>query len=339
MRRRTAIFLFSLPLLLTLSCTHKELCIGHNHSARVRVETDWSEFTKEAPTGMSVHIYGTDGAEVKSALSNNTSFVDFELTPGTYSALVFNQSPSEFGSLKFEGLDALDRAAVLAENTKSMWFKADESGEPIICQPEWFGTNVQGGLVVDRKMIGASAQARQTRGNGFPEGNILARLVPQNIIYTITVTVRIHGIQNLKAARGSLSGLAAGYLPGQGHTATKTGTELLEEWSLTRDPGDPTEGYITAEITAFGLPYGHKALPQENVFSLSLLLVDNKTKLDYSFPSGDRFSGDGDKELHLELHEEIAEPLPDVKPEDGSEGGFDANVDDWGDEEIVDIPI
>ena len=320
------------------SCTHKELCFGHHHTARVRVLADWSGFTVEQPTGMSVHIYDEDGDEVKSSLSNNTEFTDFELEPGGYEAVVFNQSPSEFGSVRFEDLNRLDQASVWADYTKSLWFKAD-ADEPVICQPEWVGTDMRGGLAVDMNMMATSPEARRTRSESFPQENVLARLTPENIIYTITITVRIYGIHNLKAARGSLSGLSAGYFLGKEQPASETGTELLEEWTVTRDDSDPTKGFLKAEITSFGLPYGHQAQPQDNVFKLSLLLVDNKTKLDYIFPVGDRFKGDADRELHLELSEEIADRLPDVKPENGSAGGFDASVDDWGDEEIIDIPI
>lgn len=95
------------------SCTHKELCFGHHHTARVMVLTDWSGFTVEQPTGMSVHIYDEDGDEVRSSLSNNTEFTDFELEPGGYEAVVFNQSPSEFGSVRFEELGRLDQASVV----------------------------------------------------------------------------------------------------------------------------------------------------------------------------------------------------------------------------------
>ena len=39
---------------------------------------------------------------------------------------------------------------------------------------------------------------------------------------------------------------------------------------------------------------------------------------------------DGKLVLYLEL--DLPDPLPDVKPEGGSSSGFDATVEDWGDE-------
>ena len=34
-------------LMLLVSCNHKELCYSHPHTAKVRVNVDWSEFVEE----------------------------------------------------------------------------------------------------------------------------------------------------------------------------------------------------------------------------------------------------------------------------------------------------
>ena len=48
-----------------------------------------------------------------------------------------------------------------------------------------------------------------------------------------------------------------------------------------------------------------------------------------------------DDTAHLTLHLEIQlpEPLPDVKPEGGQGGGFDATVNDWGEEIDIAVPV
>lgn len=321
-----------------MSCTHKELCSSHHHTARVRICTDWSSFTVEQPTGMSVNVYGEDGSVARKLLSNTLTHVDAELVPGKYNALVFNQSPSEFGSVTFENMDSWSEAAVMAGQTKSLWYKSGEN-EPVIFEPEWVGTDRYEGMEVSREMLEASDGLRRTKAADFPASNVVASLVPKNIIYTITIMIRVHGIHNLKAARASLDGLAAGFMLGQGRQSAGTGTQLLEEWTLTRDSSDPTIGWIKAVISSFGLPYGHKGEAGENTLSLSLLLVDNRTKLDFVFPCGDSFVRNGNTEMELSIEKELDRTLPDVKPEGGSSGGFDARVDDWGDEEIIDIPV
>ena len=69
-----------------------------------------------------------------------------------------------------------------------------------------------------------------------------------------------------------------------------------------------------------------------NIFNLSLLLVDNKTILDYKFEVGHDFEEDDTAHLTLHLEIDLGDPLPDVKPEGGEGGGFDASVSDWGEE-------
>ena len=45
------------------------------------------------------------------------------------------------------------------------------------------------------------------------------------------------------------------------------------------------------------------------------------------------------EDLKLTLNLELPEPLPDVKPEGGSAGGFDATVEDWGEEIEIEVPV
>ena len=91
------------------------------------------------------------------------------------------------------------------------------------------------------------------------------------------------------------------------------------------------------------MPWGHQSLPEENYLNLSILLIDGATIIDFPFAIGDQFRYEMDAEANLELSLvldiTIDDPLPDVQPEGGSSGGFDATVDDWGDEEEVDIPM
>lgn len=147
------------------------------------------------------------------------------------------------------------------------------------------------------------------------------------------------GIYNLRSVRASLNGMATGYEFGQQRASEQNGTQLLENWSITTDKVNPTQGVVTTKIRSFGLPHSHKGEAEENTLTVSFLLVDNKTKLNYTFKVGDSFIQDTDNELSLRIDKEIAAPLPDVKPEGGTAGGFDANVDDWGKEENFDIGV
>ena len=88
-------------ILLLASCNHKELCYHHPHTAKVRVDVDWSRFVEEEPTGMTVMVYPADGSQPYTTLTHTLHQAYFHLPEGVYHSLVFNQSVSEFGSLEF----------------------------------------------------------------------------------------------------------------------------------------------------------------------------------------------------------------------------------------------
>ena len=123
------------------ACRHKDLCYTHPHKARVRVNIDWSQFRVEKPTGMSVLFYSNEGGgNQQTVLSNNTAFVETDLAVGKYRAMVYNQSPSEFGSVSFSGMENLQTAAVYANTQSSRWYNARTDEEQVITAPEWIGT-------------------------------------------------------------------------------------------------------------------------------------------------------------------------------------------------------
>ena len=119
----------------------------------------------------------------------------------------------------------------------------------------------------------------------------------------------------------------------------------METWQVETEPNDPASGDIVITLSTFGIPEGHGGKPEENKFSISLLLVDNKTTLTYDYYIGDilaQFNGmDGsDGQIQKVIVDlELPERLPDVQPMGGSGGGFNADVDDWGDEITTEIPI
>ena len=320
------------------SCEHKELCYHHPHSARVRLLVDWSQFAVEQPTGMTAILFPDDGGEAVTSLTNTINYVDISAASGSYTALVFNQSTQEFGSLRFTGMEQYATAAVHANPSASRWYKT-RAGETVIMNPEWIGADHLGGIRITADMIEASELMRSTRQAGVPDANIIGVLTPRNLVYTVKVRIHVKGIHNVRSARASLSGMAEGYEFAAARATAETGVQLLEEWSIERDPSDPTQGVLVATIRSFGLPYGHLDAPQSNALDLSLLLVDGKTQKNYSFAVGDRFRVSESLEMELVIEETIGETIPDVKPEGGSAGGFDATVDDWEDAEHIDITM
>ncbi len=328
MVKRLLIYLFLVAVM--CGCEHKELCMRHPHTAKVRIDVDWSGFThKETPTGMTVMVFPHDGGEPVTQLSNNTSHVYMQLEEGYYHSIAFNQSVTEFGSLQFDNMDSYENAQVVAETAATKWYTKGE--ERVAAEPEWFGADRFEMAQVSAQMIEETATQYGEMARSTPE-YLIGTHQPLNTVYTINIQVNIEGIYNLRSARGALQGMAEGYKLAADEPLASKVTHLVEEWKMSKDQQDPTKGYITATIHSFGLPAGHGAQEQENIFTLSLLLADNKTQLDYTMQVGNKWSKSPDEDMTLLLNLTLPEPLPDVEPEGGSSGGFDATVEDWGDE-------
>ena len=71
---------------------------------------------------------------------------------------------------------------------------------------------------------------------------------------------------------------------------------------------------------------------------MKALLVDGKTVFEETFDITAHELEDETGTLLLYI-EVTAPPIPDVKPEGGADSGFDADVDDWGDEEENELPM
>ena len=331
------------------SCEHKELCYKHPHTTKVRIDVDWSKFTKyEIPTGMTLMLYPkySDKSAI-SHLSNNTSQAIVNLPVDRYHVLVFNQSPSEFGSVLFRGLDKQETAEVTTNNYTSRWYTVRSENEKVATDPEWLGVGNYIDAEVTQKMLDDEVATTMNAITRSGE-SVIATIIPVNIVHTVNVKVHIKGIPNLRSARGSLNGMSEGYRLTAMQPLSGKVTHLMEEWTMKRDATDPTMGVIEGSFTSFGLPSGHQSTAEENLLTLSMLLVDNKTVMEFTFNVGDKFTrrttdedlgqeAEVNLELYLELYPDIT--LPDVAPEGGSSGGFDAKVDDWGDEEEFEIGV
>lgn len=292
---------------------------------------DWSHFHEEQPTGMTVALYPRDAAlSHQAVLSNFLDYVDVSLQRGSYDVLAYNQSTTEFGSLHFENMDDFLQAQVLANTYTSTWYRSRTDEERTAKNPEWFAVGGLDSITVTKDMIGTKNMT------GEDSLFVTDTITPHNIIHTLHIRIHVKGIYNIRSARASIDGMAEGYQFASRHVTSSVITQLIEKWNLTADKDNPTNGTLTATIQTFGLPFNHQGKEKENLLRLSLLLVDNKTQKDYDFEVGDKFKA-SDEELDLSLDLNLDTPIPDVKPEGGSSGGFDATVEDWGDDINIDI--
>lgn len=331
-------------------CERRTLTYDYRPWCDVRVNVDWSAFGS-TPTGMTLMCFPQDGSAPSVITTTQTESTVAALRSGTYDIMVFNQSPDEFGTIGFRGMDRYETLEIFAREMESKWHISQSDQDKTAHEPERLGIDLLEGFEVTREMVETSAQRKA--GKGSVQAASIT-LHPQCVVSTAKVRIRVKGIHNVRSVRGSMSGMAEGHFVAQGKKNGGKVTHLLEEWEVSHDKSDYTLGEVTIAFSTFGLPDGHPATAgdgdaADNRLQVSFLLVDNKTVKNFLFDVSDRIQAEGEDGLTLVVEvgtsaggnrpEDKPVEIEDVKPENGSEGGFDATVDDWGELEDIEIPI
>lgn len=306
----------------------------------VQVEVDWSGYGKSTPSGMTILFHHQETGEKTQVIDNNVTRLTTRLSPGRHWATAFNLTENEFDNIRFSGLDSAETArAYAAEHPGSKWYDTPAGTDGYVAsQPEW--------LAVDTILTNPVEPHSTTLS---PEMTVAGTLHPRNIIHTLHLTIRIGNIGNLRAARGAISGLAAGrrLSADRPDDNTVTVTHLIEpdNWTerIASSPSDTT-GFIRTEIRCFGLPSNHSGTPGENRLELQTLLADGKTVKIYDIPVGhlinrpDTPPGCRGDDLDLFLEVSLQPALPPVSGS-GDKGGIDVWFDDWDDHIDFNMPI
>lgn len=350
MKTRFACCVLAFTCFIMAGCERRTLTYDYRPWCNIRVNVDWSAFGA-TPTGMTLMCFPQDGSAPSVITTTQTESTIAALRPGTYDIVVFNQSPDEFGTIGFRGTDRYETLEIFAREMEPKWHIGQSEQGKTAHEPERLGIDLLEGFEVTREMVETSAK-RKAGSDVGQAASITLR--PECVVSTATIRIRVNGIHNIRSVRGSMSGMAEGHLVAQGKKNGGKVTHLLEEWEILHDKSDYTAGEVTVAFSTFGLPDGHPATAgdadsADNRLQVSFLLVDNKTVKDFMFDVSDRIQAEEDDELTLVVEvgtsaggnrpEDLPVEIENVKPEDGSEGGFDATVDGWGEREEIEIPI
>ena len=157
----------------------------------------------------------------------------------------------------------------------------------------------------------------------------------------------------MRTARGSIKGMADTYWIADRKTGSSVATQLVDFSEKTFHENSTTDGILSGSYLTLGRPNVTSKATDEisNLLTLSILLVDNKTVITKQYDIAPRAAINNEtKEVEVvlgtkidpdkeEVPEDIPLELPNVEPEkNGGEGGFDATVDNWGDETNIVIP-
>lgn len=326
------------------SCERRELEDVLINTAKIPVSFDWSQ------TGInpdndengdlyrgSIWLYCVDGTpfngnSYKEYIINYPILDTIEVPVGKYKVLAINNAISDYSdNVVFKG----------TENWESFEYSvkwSNKSNNSYMSEPDFLAIWLLDEFEVTAEMVLESSKGLNTiKSAASLQKMVGIQVVP--IIYTCTVTAHVAHLRSAKSATGVFSGFASSVVLSSGEKKSEYDGYIF---SFDRHKFyDPTskDGYMQCSFVTLG-----KSQESSHNNELSILFTLNET-LDGSmlFPTPPnppfRFDvssqmGTDANRLNIEIEFGKIE-LPDIN----AEGGFEPDIDDWGDEDIIDIPI
>ena len=208
----------------------------------------------------------------------------------------------------------------------------------IVSSPEKLASGVTEGFEVSEEMLGnysapSSSHSRSGMSSGTGSDDYTLSFAPLCLTREVKVQINVTGLNNIRSAVGILTGVSESVNLSTGKASGETVSQQFTLDDIRFTDGSPFNGTLTGVFNAFGFDtaISHK-------LTVKALLVDGKTVFEETFDITAHELEDETGTLLLYI-EVTAPPIPDVKPEGGADSGFDADVDDWGDEEENELPM
>ncbi len=353
MKKLLYIIAIAIVALATLSCERRELTYDYSPYCEVVLNVDWSNMS-EAPTGMTIMAYPQDGGTPTTIQSNTVTSGTLKLPAGVYNILVFNQIPSDFGTVSFRGMDQWDTAEVYSnETTSNVSWASSKSEATTVREPEDIAVATYTDVEICEDCIEKSTAQYKLTGERIVIETI--DLKPNIVIKRTLVRVRVDGIGNLLSTRAVLTGMSEGYNFSTQQSTETRASHFFEDWEIVDYDYGEQYGETYAYFASFGIPSTTTSTRATDDWTgsiyIQMLLVDNETIIEHAatvtIASNSDVTDtyvDADIDVDIETNvivevgfsddEDDSMPvLPDVKPEGSSDSGFSAEVEDWGEEE------
>lgn len=368
MRRFTfcSVASIALVVLACVSCERLPLELYYNGQADIQITYDWESKFGSKPDGMTLMLAHNGDSITYTDFSNDVDETTLRLNSGEYRLMVMNKTIGEYSKVSFYNRKSYENMMVKLKTyyveSENLW----DNGRTYLEQPEKIGVGVD---TFNVKSSVDSIIFYDYREQAHPDTVHLHRHV---VIYpmstTLKVRVKVRGFSYMNSMEGYITGMADGFYLNQGWRTTEAGTIKLEGWApenrvSTRGEGDNDDeennvGWMTCNVETFGLPHGRELLkdrvPESNYIMLHFTLLDGRT-CDFAYRVGKDIRYEGDDgtltsflqtDVALELNLEIDTPyydndevpiLPYAQPT--GTGAFDAEVEPWGDDEVIDVPM
>ena len=353
-------------LFLTTSCYREPLELYYDGKADLRITYDWMSKFGSRPDGMTLMLAHEGDVIGKYDVTHNIDIASMRLNSGMYKMTVMNKSFGEYSTMNFNSRtshnDICAKSKTYYVQTQNIW----DNGRTYLEEPEKIG------VAVDTFKVSNAIDSLvfyDYRDEAESDTiHIERHLVIEPMTTTLRVRVKVRGISYMRAMEGYVTGMADGFYLNQRWRTKEVGTLKLENWvrdteyeqARRRADEDPEKnvGWMLCNVETFGLPHGRELLkdrvPESNYIMLHFTLLDGRT-IDFAYQVGKniRYEGDdgtlelfykADVALELDLvidapfYEDSEVPLMPYSQPEGS-GQFDAEVEPWGDDENVDVPM
>lgn len=322
-------------LILLSGCDRNDLCYDHPHE-NLHVKVVWDSLPQELqsslPEGVRISMYAAQQARQEQPGPDYTYYRDtyggdIMVQDGTYDFLLFN---SDTEMIQLRGMDHIHTAqAYLGARTRSPYTKG--VSDKFICYSDRSCANLRTRnetLIAEPDRFFATYSSLETVETF---GRTLFDTIyayPRSRVLRVTLRVKVKGLKGASSCRASLSGVARGLSLATGECTDETGTAIFD-----MDKAD--ESFLSKAINVFGLVQSPEGTPEEekvqHIVQLEFVMRDNSVA-DYEFEISDQIDFDSiEPEIVIPIVVEEVE-LPEVEIPDTPGGGFDATLNDWGEE-------
>ncbi|MDR1884389.1 MAG: DUF5119 domain-containing protein [Prevotella sp.] len=309
--------------------------IFEDQSIWVRVRLNWTP-ADIVPEGTSIYFYPHEQGRQPVVLLTNDMLDSIRLPKGNYSVLAFNETVNGHDHISFRGTDKYDTFEAYASTPVTFSGRyAKSSGAPAVAVPDILAAAHLDRFDVTREMV-------------LQDMRPTVELTPRRLLSKLFVTIHIKGLDNCSKSGhvASIGGMAESVYLATETVGSVPVTHYFTLNNRTFYPGSETDGTMSATFETFGLadmPLTMQPANVRNMLSLYFRLRDGS-----DFPVIEQDVGDfivreeGTMQMRLILTVgntgNPAVVLPDV-PDISEDSGFTADVDDWGEQEEVPVPL
>lgn len=318
---KTIVILLSIISIMN-SCIREELDECEVLRQQVKVEFDYSH-TGISHSGTTIIFYPTPemvgGKIVK--LSTHRSEELINLLPGEYSVMVINETFSDFSTIKFRNTENYGEV-------EAYFIPGSELGQVV--------RNVKS---ANSEMLVVDTLSSFIVKVGV-EDMITKVFTLRRAMATVNIILHTKNMQYIRKATFSISGFSEGQvLASHRNTATSVEHEV-KNIQLSYYDQSKKNGTIKGSFNTFGL---NPDEGQTYRLTFDALLIDGKTKVHKEFDISDIIRINENEyaifiDIELGSEESPKIEIPEVETEEGK-SPFDPGVDDWEEEEDIDIPL